>query len=257
MKYKKTILLVLFLQVFFDYNLHAVSYVLNTSGVYLGVRGSRIYWSDCCDKFSGYSIGPCVGIDYRKPSNVYGGFRFDWMLGSLHHTMPKEGYKNFDLQGRLGYTFGQTFLFTPYSGLGLNIIKTKLPHKKNPCNTHLYNAVYVPVGVIMTYHPSSTLSYGFDYQFNPQIDAYVTLSGFKNIAFSLKLKGQHNIEFPIQFTYPQQRFYNFQYRIVPFYRTYTYGATHIVCKGNCSPSTFNLTEKRVHEWGVKYEVAIW
>lgn len=257
---KKLLLtLLFFLSSFFleESSLQASSYIVNSSGVYLGVRGSRVEREHKDVKSFGYSIGPSAGIDYRKPSNVYGGFRFYWMLGSLHDDFVKQGYKNLDMQGRLGYTFGDTFLMTPYGGLGLNIIKKKLAHPKEACHTRFFKAVYAPVGVIMSYHPNSTFSVGFDYQFAPQIDSFSEVSGFKNIAFNLKKKGQHEIEFPIQFTYPQPRFGAFQYRLVPFYRTYTYGSSLISSDFSCSSQTFNITENKVHEWGLRYEVAIW
>jgi hypothetical protein len=238
-------------------SLEASSYMINSSGVYLGARGSRVLWEQKDLKSSGYSIGPSAGLDYRKPSHVYGGFRFYWILGSLHDDLAKQGYKNLDMQGRLGYTFGDTFLMTPYGGLGLNIIKKKLMHPKEPCHTRYFKSVYTPVGVVMSYHPSSTFSVGIDYQFAPQIDSFSEVSGFKNIAFNLKKKGQHGIEIPIQFTYPQPRFGAFQYRIVPFYRTYAYGSSLISSDYSCSDQTFSIADNKVHEWGLRYEVAIW
>lgn len=236
----------------------ATDYPVTSSGVYFGARGSRIEWKAGCNKFFGYLIGPSVGIDYRKPSHVYGGYRFYWMFGHTSSGDCKRYMTDMDMQGRLGYTYGKTFLFTPYTGLGINATARKKQHVQTPCHRISYAGVYVPIGALISYHPSSKFSVGLDYQYMPQIDSYAKLSGFKNISFDLKNKGQHSVEIPIQFCYPKPRFHNVQYRIIPFFRTYAYGTSTLVCGCTCETNaTINLPRQTAYEWGIRYEVAIW
>lgn len=233
-------------------------YPVISSGVYFGGRGSRMEWESGFLKFFGYLIGPSVGIDYRKPSHVYGGYRFYWMYGHTNVGDCKRYMTDMDMQVRLGYTYGKTFLFTPYAGIGVNAIARKKQHVQIPCHRISYTSVYVPVGALITYHFSSKLSVGIDYQYMTQIDSYSKLSGFKNISFEVKNKQMQNLEIPIQFCYPKPRFHNVQYRIIPFFRTYAYGTSNLVCGCTCkTKGTVNLPRQRAYEWGISYEVAIW
>lgn len=243
---------------FLSHTLQAsLKYQINSSGVYLGARGSRVDWHQQNNKYLGYAIGPIVGLDYRKPSHIYAGYRFYWMYGSLKQGSIDKKYKDLDLHGRVGYTFGETFLLTPYFGLGLNITKLKDKHTNAAASERSYHQIYVPIGVQMSYHPSSTFSFGLDYQYLPQIDCYALLNRFKNITFDLKRKGQHQIEFPLQFVYPKPRFRNFQYRIVPFYKTYAFGSAKIKCSCDCLANVLSFSDQKAWEWGVRYEIAIW
>lgn len=232
-------------------------YSVNSSGVYLGVRASRMDWQDNNTPYLDYQIGPSAGLDYRKPNQPYGGYRFFWNFGSFRREDLSFKFRNMDLQGRFGVTYGQTFLLTPYTGIGVTIANFQKKHTREICREQTYHAIYVPVGALMTYHPSSTTSIGVDYQYMPQIDSYLKIKSFKGVAFELKERGQHSIEIPIQFCYPKPRFRNIQYRIIPFYRTYAYGASKILCSCDCQDNQIAFEEQNVHEWGLRYEVAIW
>ena len=83
------------------------------------------------------------------------------------------------------------------------------------------------------------------------------IKSFKGVSFELAERGQHSIELPFQFCYPQPRFQNIQYRLVPFYRTYAYGASQVIGSCDCKDNRIVLENQRVHEWGLRYEVAIW
>lgn len=231
---------------------------VTSSGVYFGGRGSRIEWKDGSKKFFGYLIGPSAGIDYRKPHHIYGGYRFYWMYGNTSSGSCSRFMSDLDMQGRLGYTYGTTLLFTPYTGLGVNAVERKKKNSGGPCHHVSYTSVYVPIGAVLSYHPSSELSIGVDYQYMPQIDSSYKIAGFKNINFDLHKKGQHSIEFPIQFCYPQPRFPYVQYRIIPFFRTYQYGNANMSCSCTCQcPATISIPTQRAYEWGIRYEIAIW
>lgn len=236
----------------------ATDYPVVSSGVYFGARASRIEWKAGSRNFFGYLLGPSVGLDYRQPMHIYGGYRFYWMYGHTSAGSCKRYMTDMDMQGRLGYTYGKTLLFTPYTGLGVNAVARKKQDTSGPCHKLSYTGVYVPIGAIITYHTSSKVSFGIDYQYMPQIDSYYKMSGFQNISFELKEKGEHSVEFPIEFSYPKPRFYNVRYRIVPFYRTYAYGTAKLVCGCTCeSNATINLPRQRAYEWGIRYEAAIW
>lgn len=235
----------------------SVDYTINSSAFYFGARGSRMDWKDgCCNTYTGYLVGPIVGGDYRPGKSVYGAFRAYWMYGHIKDSYKKK-YQNFDGQLRLGYTFGETILFSPYTGLGFDQVKLKTEHLKGPCRETSYNSLYVPVGALLSYHPSSTFSVAIDYQYLSQVDSYSKIKGFQGIAFDLSKHGQHAVELPIQFCYPHARFKNIQYRIVPFYRTYFYGSSKVVCSCDCVSNTISTSSQKAHEWGVRYEVAFW
>lgn len=231
---------------------------VTSSGVYFGVRGSRMEWKAGDSKFFGYLVGPSAGIDYRKPMHVYGGYRFYWVYGNTKSGNCSRHLSNMDMQIRLGYTYGRTLLFTPYAGLGVNAIQRKKSGHQLPCTRLSYTSVYVPVGAMLSYHPSSQFSIGVDYQYTPQVDSSTRISKFHNISFDLKKQGEHSVEFPIQFCFPKPRFHNVQYRFIPFYRTYFYGSSTLSCACTCQTNpTINLHRQRAYEWGIRYEIAIW
>ncbi len=241
-----------------QYVLCAEDYPVISSGVYVGVRGSRLIWSADDDKFSGYLIGPSCGIDYRRPTNIYVGYRFYYMFGSIFDGPCKRATEIMNMQARLGYTFGKTLLCSPYFGLGIDIADFKRDHSKDACNHLAYTDINVPVGVVMTYHPSSTFSFGFDYQYSSEVDSYSRLGRFKNIRFELKEHHMHSVELPFQFSYPQPRFRCVQYRLIPFYRTYYYGSAKLACDCTCQTNaTIGMPRQRAYEFGIRYEVAIW
>lgn len=233
-------------------------YPVTSSGVYFGGRGSRMEWKSGHQKFFGYLIGPSAGADYRRPKHIYAGYRFYWMYGDTQAGECHRRMSDMDMQGRAGYTFGTTLLFTPYTGIGVTAVARKKTNSKDPCYKLSYTDVYVPIGVLLSYHPSSEFSIGIDYQYMPQIDSYHTVKGFHHIAFELHKKGQHSVELPIQFCYPQPRFDFVQYRIIPFFRTYYYGDAMMVCTSTCQcNTTIHLPTQRAYEWGIRYEIAIW
>lgn len=233
-------------------------YPITSSGVYFGGRGSRMEWNSGSKKFFGYEIGPSAGIDYRKPNHIYGGYRFYWMYGNSNAGSCHRSMSNMDMQARVGYTFGVNVLLTPYTGVGVTAVQRKNKNTTGPCHHVSYTAVYVPVGAVLSVHPSASFSVALDYQYTSQIDSYYKAAGFHNINFSLQKKGQHSVELPFQFCYPTPRFHNVQYRIIPFYRTYYYGNAMMSCSCACQcDATINLPLQRGYEWGIRYEIAIW
>jgi len=233
-------------------------YPVTSSGIYFGGRASRIGWESEKQKSFGYLIGPSVGIDYRRPNHIYGGYRFYWMYGNTGGGSCHRKMNDMDMQVRVGYTFGSTLLFTPYTGLGVTAVTRKNSNTKAPCSRFSYTDVYVPVGVLLSYHPSSKFSIGIDYQYMPEVDSYYKTKGFHNIAFELHKKGQQSIEIPIQFCYPESRFEFLQQRIIPFFRTYYYGDATMRCGCSCGCDLgIHLPVQKAYEWGIRYEIAIW
>ncbi|PCI93746.1 hypothetical protein COB11_04820 [Candidatus Aerophobetes bacterium] len=239
----------------------AVQYPVNSSGLYVGGRVSRLAWKTPDPHFFGYLFGPFVGLDYRRPSHVYGGYRFFVDYGNISAGGCGRSFENIFMQGRLGYTFGKTMLLTPYTGFGVNIATHRRKHAANTCKKFAFVDLAVPVGAILTYHPSPVFSIGFDYQYLPQVDSWERIGGFLGIRFQRKVRTQHCVELPIQFAFPNPRWEHVQYRIVPFYRSYHYGSvnvsfggTSVICQ---TGATIQLEPQRAYEFGIRYEIAIW
>lgn len=159
----------------------AVQYPVNSSGLYVGGRVSRLAWKTPDPHFFGYLFGPFVGLDYRRPSHVYGGYRFFVDYGNISAGGCGRSFENIFMQGRLGYTFGKTMLLTPYTGFGVNIATHRRKHAANTCKKFAFVDLAVPVGAILTYHPSPVFSIGFDYQYLPQVDSWERIGGFLEI----------------------------------------------------------------------------
>lgn len=238
-----------------------LQYPVNSSGVYVGARVSRLAWKTPDPHFFGYLYGPSVGIDYRRPSNVYGGYRFFVDYGILNAGNCRRKFENIFMQGRLGYTFGSTMLLTPYSGFSVNIATHRRSHSANTCKKYAFVDLTVPVGAILTYHPSPTFSIGFDYQYLPQVDSWERIGGFLGVRFQRKIRAQHSIELPIQFAFPNPRWESVQYRLIPFYRSYHYGSVNVSFGGSSvicqSGATIKMEPQRAYEFGIRYEVAVW
>ncbi|MBM3191074.1 MAG: porin family protein [Chlamydiae bacterium] len=236
----------------------AEDYPIFSSGIYVGVRGSRLAWTAGDTKFMGYLIGPSCGIDYRHADNVYIGYRFYYMYGSSFSGSCKRDTELMNMQARLGYTFGKTLLFTPYFGFGIDVANFKRNGVPQVCKHLAYTNMNVPVGALLTYHPSTSFSIGLDYQYTPEVNAYARIAGFTSIRFDLKEKQEHSVELPMQFYYPHPRWKNVQYRLIPFYRTYYYGRGKLLCNCTCESSPMiSISSQRAYEWGIRYEVAIW
>ena len=253
---------------FFFYSLCAstslvakLQYPVNSSGLYVGGRLTRLDWSTPNLKYIGNLYGFSAGIDYRPSIDVYGSFRANLDFGDIDSGSCGRKFENIFMQGRLGYTFGTTMLLTPYSGFSLNIATHKKRHMGNTCATQAFVDLSVPVGAILSYHPSPTFSIGFDYQYLPQVESWERVAGFLGIRFQRKIRTQHRVELPIQFAYPNPRWEHVQYRIVPYYRTFhygtvnvSYGGTSLICQSN---ATLTLQPQRAYEFGIRYEIAIW
>lgn len=238
-----------------------VQYPVNSSGVFVGGRVSRLFWNTPEPQFIGNTFGLYVGFDYRRPMNIYGGYRFFFDYGNLKAGNCGRDFGDIFMQGRLGYTFGTTMLLTPYTGFGVNIATHKRKHSANTCKTEAFVDLAVPAGVIISYHPSPTLGIGIDYQYLPQVDSWERIGGFLGIRFQRGIKSQHSVELPIQFAFPNPRWEHIQYRIVPFYRTYHYGSVDVTFGGVsaiCQPNgSIHLEPQRAYEFGIRYEIVIW
>lgn len=233
-----------------------------SSGVSVGVRGAYIHW-EAEKNYSGYTVGPALGIDFRKPNFVYAGGRFFLTYGdSNNDSCPDIRTEIFNLEGRFGYSFGTSFILTPYTGAGIissnlrlkdeQVVSNRKDQQKL-CYRSVFTNIYIPIGILMTYHFSDVFSIGIDYEYMPAVDSFARMAGFKNIRWELNEKGSHNVELPIQFIFPQPRFKRVQYRFTPFFRTYSYGSGKIKCSSNKSA---NIQSQWAYEIGLKYDVVI-
>lgn len=211
-------------------------------------------WDAPDQKFFGYLYAPSAGIDYRPADHVYFGYRFYMDFGNISSGSCKRDFEDMFMQARLGFTLGRTFLVTPYTGLGVNIATQKRQHVLNACKQLAFVDVEVPVGAILSYHPSPRFSVGIDYQCLFQVDSWERMTGFYGIRFQRSVKSQQCVELPIQFTFGDPRWESVQYRLIPFFRTYRYGTTTVT-----SPSggIINLQSQKAYEFGIRYEIAIW
>ncbi len=226
-------------------------YIPVTSGVSVGVRGSWMKWK-AENNFSGYFVGPSATVDFRKPNFIYGGGRFFLTYGDLGSSNCFGRRSQFlNLEGRFGYSFGKNFIFTPYTGLGYINTEMTLKGQGGLCHKKAFTNIYVPVGAVITYHFSDRLSFGVDYEYMPAIDSYAREADFKSVRWNLGDKGSHNVELPLQFMFPNPRFKKVQYRITPFFRTYTYGRGEISCTTSDSAT---ISSQWAYEVGLKYDV---
>ncbi len=224
-----------------------------SSGVSFGVKGSWMHW-EAEKNYSGYMVGPEAGIDYRRPNFIYGGARFFLTYGDLDNdSCVGKRAQLFNLEGRFGYSFGSSFILTPYTGAGVMISNLRLKGSEGLCHRNVFTSIYIPIGALMTYHFSDVFSIGIDYEYMPAVDSFARMAGFNNIRWELNEKGTHNVEIPIQFVFPNPRFKNVQYRLTPFFRTYSYGSGKIKCN---SSSSANMQKQWAYEVGLKYDVVI-
>lgn len=226
-----------------------------SSGISFGVRGSWMKWQNPKD-YSGYLVGPSATLDYRKPHFIYGGARFFLTYGDLDHdSCIGKRAQILNLEARFGYSFGSTFIFTPYTGGGIIISNLRLKNTDGLCHREVFTNIYIPVGALITYHFSDVFSIGIDYTYMPAVDSFVRESGFKNVRWSLNERGSHNVEIPIQFVFPNPRFKDVQYRLTPFFRTYRYGSNQVTCH-TCDNGSAAIAEQKAYEIGLKYDVVL-
>lgn len=224
-----------------------------SSGVSVGVRGSWMKW-EAQESYSGYMVGPSAAIDYRKSRFVYGGARFFLTYGDLDNDIcVGKRAQLFNLEGRIGYSFGSNFILTPYTGAGVIISNLRLKDKQGMCYREAFTNIYIPIGGLMTYHFSDTFSIGIDYEYMPAVDSFAREAGYKNVRWDLHKKGSQSVEMPIQFVFPNPRFKGVQYRLTPFFRTYSYGSGKIKCN-TCVSGSANISKQWAYEIGIKYDI---
>jgi len=224
------------------------------TGIYLGVRGSRMGWNTNPEKYYGYTVGPSVGFDYRKPNNVYAAGRFYINYGDLTGGECGRDIQDMNMQFRVGYTAGVVTRFTLYAGVGTNIIEQKRKQLQDPCEKLTYVDIYIPVGVVLTRNIRRDLSFGIDAQWQPDVDAWVRIGGFRNIHWELNHKSSFLVEAPLQFVFPSIQAKWAQFRFIPFYRRIVEGDASVKTFSNSS--RVNLKTQTANEWGLYFELAI-
>jgi len=223
------------------------------SGIYVGARGSRIFWDTGRGDYIGDLIGPSAGFDYRKAWNVYAGGRFYVVYGTIDAGQCGRKIQDMEMQARVGGSLGDQFRVTPYTGLGTSMIKHKKKDQDPPCHEWTYADVYGILGIIISAHPSPYFSIGIDGQWMRQVDSWIRVGGIQAIRWELDTESSYAIEMPIQFVFPNIKSKVVQWRFIPFFRSDKRGDATL--KSLVNSSRVDFLEQSVREWGIRFEMA--
>ncbi|MFC1841538.1 hypothetical protein ACFLYA_00535 [Candidatus Dependentiae bacterium] len=186
---------------------------------------------------SGYLAGLHVDFYYKKPRSALVGLYFDGRWNAGHICSDINCCNFFDLRSciddymtsfHLGYnatTCDDTFMLTPFSGVGFYFLSNKL----NPnIIEYKYFNVYVPLGMEFQWDIKDHFNVGLNatYRLDAHTRVKMILPCIK-ICEKIKLKRSHGfkLEIPLIWNHTYCKRVNFQTKVVPFFDWNKFGAS--------------------------------
>lgn len=169
--------------------------------------------------FHGSLGGAQVMYEYLPLNRFYGGVRFDYKQGTAHGTNEKRSLLYFDVQERLGYTFG--FLddkcsFTLFSGFGYHYLAQHLTTTPGASVRFNYNEFYFPVGFLSDYEVNSWFMVGLNFTWMAQVYPTTSIVPLKGARWDLSYTMVNfYASLPLTFTLTDDK--RFLLTVNPFY----------------------------------------
>lgn len=189
--------------------------------------------------FSGSTGGVHGRITYQKQDSLFAQVRSFWNAGHLTMTGRSSNDKEFytDLLGGYCFSVGQSWMITPYLGLGFDFLR------EHQSSTHFvtpigltYRLNYGLAGVDVRYF------YGEDWVFGGQVDCFPTfeqhlsITGMKGVAWKLKQRVGCNVRATVDYRLPK----NFWLEASPYYRLVSIGESHVLSLPHRNLNEFGL-----------------
>lgn len=206
-------------------------------------------------KQSGTIYAGRVGYDHIKRYKFYWGGDVLYGKGELHGKSAlgrklKSHFTDFDVEGRLGYTFeqkeGYQFSFTPFAGIGYAFEQNNFL-RPSPLTIHSrIHYTYVPVGFLSKISWSPCLDIGLNFKAKYLFEGKNKISHDPNndsASVLIKSEMQYRVELPITYKYWPQLFVN----IVPFYE-YRHFGRH-------AGLFFNFDETKINIYGAAFRLS--
>jgi hypothetical protein len=170
--------------------------------------------------FVGNLGGAQIGYQYRPLKRFYADIKTSWKMGAVYASNRKKSLIYVDEFQRIGYTasFGaDSAAASFFSGFGYRYYREKTNFGFMKDSLYLSNFLYIPVGALIQYAPSTYFSFALDFMWMPQIYASLKIKSdhkYKKIISSQL--GSFSLYFPLSFTFNNLKEFNFV--ITPFYQ---------------------------------------
>lgn len=163
-----------------------------------------------------------------KPSNfLYEALTFKWKQGETKHNLQTRFLLDFDVQERIGYTFGpsrKSWALSLFTGLGFRYLGH---HLKQPDVSSLrfeYKEFYVPVGMLLNGSIASYWTIGLNLIWMPQVYSAVEIKPLSGANWKIKRQIKNGLaELPITWIFNKRKTCFLQ--IKPFFEYWEDGKT--------------------------------
>ena len=164
--------------------------------------------------------------EYRPLSFVYAGAAFNWRAGKTkYHSTSTRTLEDFNLQERIGYTFGSPWRsrFTVFTGIGARYMAEKVTISSTSIKFD-YTEFYAPLGFLLEKEFGSAFSIGCNFQWMPQIFPMVKIKPLNGARWDLTYQlPNFAVDVPFKIAMGKQR--QFAVIIDPFFEYWRNGHT--------------------------------
>ena len=216
---------------------------------YLGIRvrsntPSSLIPIDQGRKLRGALAGVVGGYEYQKLRSLYLASKFSYAWGDVtRNGIPDRYIHDGWTEGRIGYNMislqGSRLTATPYTGFGFHLTS----HSRTggtPSQKFKYFRYYVPVGISLDYIAYTFFHIGFDFTWQPDVDATVKIKGTSARWVLRNSTGVYHVTMPFVFYLGKCNW--FEIRVEPFWRKVRDGRTDILANNGTTllPANTNI-----------------
>lgn len=206
--------------------LPAISYALS-SHFHIGGNYTYIEFKPKANpSFNGHLGGIQTGYDYREENALYEGVKLTYRQGKLSRSSSSRSIRDFDGQGRIGYTFQRShFLLTPFTGFGWRYIRHNLKQTREFSLKFDFNEVYIPLGVYTDFCINPCFSIGLKGTWMPQVFSTVKIKPIGRVRWDLeKTLKNVMVELPLTYYFPRKNVI-WSLQLNPFFQYWKDGKT--------------------------------
>jgi len=174
--------------------------------------------------FDGNLGGIRALYEYRPVDSIYAAVKFSWQEGTMHGSAGKRSLLYFDVQERIGLTYGEEeeWFSTIFTGFGYKHLGQKLDPTTGSSIKFNYNEIYIPVGFLTNFDFACWFSVGATFIWMPQVYPVVSIVPLKGAYWNLE-KTLNNFYVDVPFTFTLTDDKEFQIILNPFYERWEDG----------------------------------